>query len=251
MRAVAIGAIAFTVFHIFASFLWISPPTALRQLLPGDILRAYMLPWFGQSWSVFAPEPINGDYKLKVRAVLATKHGLVTTKWVAASDVEQSMSHHNLFPPRAAGLAVQEASALKDTGDVLTSEQKNTAALNYFAGDSWLGRERDAMLAEGDNHSAVIDFIVQERYADAYATQVAESTWGDEVVRVQYEASRQNVVPYADRKSPHAERPTVQIFRTGWRGLITLPDQDSTSFHELFPADPSTADTGRGRTDAH
>jgi len=236
-RAVAVVLCLFTAWHLFASFLWISPPTAVRQVVPGNALQTYMIPWFGQSWSVFAPEPINGDYRFEVRALVSSTDGKDphVTKWVSATDAEQSMAQHHLFPPRAAGLGVHAASALKDAWDGLSAEQQDTARLNYFDGDAWLGRMRAAMLQQqADSTAEVNEYIVRERYADAYATQIAEATWGPDVIRVQYRASRQNVIPYADRNDADAQRPAPQIATTGWRGLITLPKQDKDEFAHTF-----------------
>jgi hypothetical protein len=236
MRAIAAVAVAFTAWHVFASYLWIAPPTPLRELVPGTLLTQYMMPWYGQSWSVFAPEPINGDYRLKVRAVIEDGDTEHTTKWVDATAVEQSMVTHNPFPPRAGGLALHQASLLKGTWAVLSDEQKRIASLNYYVGDAWLGRMQVEMNASAtdSNKAAVVNYIVQERFTDAYATQVAKAVWGDKVVRVQYEVSRQNIVPFAERNNPNAHRPDPQIVPTGWRGLITLESQSSRDFSDTF-----------------
>lgn len=191
-----------------------------------------MIPWYGQSWSVFAPEPINGDYRLKVRAQLVD--GTVT-EWVSATDAEQSLSHHNLFPPRAANLGVKQASLLKAAWGKLSPEQQQIAELNYFKEDNWLGRMREDMAAIGDD-PAVASYIAQERFACAYATQVARTMWGDEVGKVQYSVSRQNVIPFAERNDPDAERPLEQVVPTGWRGLIAFNDQSERHFSEVFLA---------------
>lgn len=228
-------AVLATTWHLFASFLWISPPTPLRDLVPGNALAGYMLPFFGQSWSVFAPEPINGDYVLRVRAMLQTDdEEPTTTEWVNTTAIEQSWAQHNLFPPRAAGLSVHQASSLKSAWDVLNPEQQQIASLNYFEGDAWLGRMRDEMFTLGTNNDDVVNYMVQERYADSYATQVARAVWGDSVIRVQYETTRQNVIPFAERNNPDAQRPPVQYAPTGWRGLIVLDDQDEQAFRTTF-----------------
>lgn len=237
VRGAVIVGVLFTAWHVFASFLWIAPITPLRELVPGNALTSYMIPWYGQSWSVFAPEPINGDYRFKVRALVLEKDGTEKeTEWVSATDVELAMSRHNLLPPRAAGLGTHQSSLLKGAYDGLTAEQRETAALNYFEGDAWLGRMQEAMNAQGTDDSAVVRYIVQERYSDAYATQVARALWGDLVIRVQYESSRQNIIPFAERNDPDAVRPDEQVALTGWRGLITMPDQSGDDFADVFRA---------------
>lgn len=224
----------FLLWHLTASFLWIAPPSPLRQIIPGDALTRYMIPWFGQSWSVFAPEPINGDYHFRVRAVLAHGDDEVVTDWIDATNVELSLATHNLFPPRAAGLAIHQASSLKQAYDSLNQDQRDTAALNYFLSDDWLGRMQNAMVKQGDSPAKVTNYIVQERYSDAYATQVARAVWGDVVLRVQFEASRQNIVPFAERNAPGSRRPPAQVVSSGWRGLIEMPGQSRANFTDVF-----------------
>ncbi|SJM67459.1 DUF5819 family protein [Gulosibacter sp. 10] len=223
----------FTLWHVFASFLWIAPYSPMREIPTQPVLQAYMLPMFGQSWSVFAPEPINGSYKFEVRAVIDEGDGeLVETEWVDATAVELSMIQNNLFPPRAGIQAAQVASQHKGGFDSLTADHQVIAGLNYFEGD-WEQRLRDKMASYGEEE-LVDDYMVQEHTAAAYATQVALAVWGDDVVRVQYQSSRQNVVPFAQRNDPDAEQPPQQIVSTGWRGLTENPGQSSEAFRETF-----------------
>src|SRR5690606_5709800 len=142
MKRLVLGvASLFTAWHLFATFLWIAPPSALRDVVPGNALSNYMIPFFGQSWSVFAPEPINGDFYFDVRAVLDEGNGeLSTTDWKRATDVEQSRSEYNLFPPRSSNLGVAVASNLKDSWDQLNEDQRAVVALGYFKGSDWQDR---------------------------------------------------------------------------------------------------------------
>jgi len=227
---------AVTVWHVFASFLWISPPSVVRELVPGTALDSYMIPWFGQSWSVFAPEPINGDYTLEVRAILHTAGGGESepTEWVDATDAELGLARYTLFPPRAAGLATHQASLLFGTWDALDAEQQRIAGLNYYRGDAWLGRMSSDMKAQGDP-KAVENYIVQERYTGAYATQVANTVWGEKNVKyVQFQVSRQNVIPFEKRHDPKAEAPAPQVKETGWRGTLVMPGQSQHDFDAVF-----------------
>ena len=227
-RVVMILAVAFTAWHVFASFLWIAPWSPLREVVSQKALSAYMLPFFGQSWSVFAPEPINGDYRFEVRAIVDGQE----TEWVSASDVELSMIRYNLFTPRAGIQAMDVSSQLKGAWADLNDDQKAVAELNYFK-DDWEARMSEAMTAYGD--AEVVDaYVAQEHRATAYATQVALAVWGDDVERVQYQATRQNVIPFADRHDPEAERPAVQYSPTGWRGLVVNDGQSQQAFEDVF-----------------
>lgn len=85
------AAVLFTAWHVFAWFLWIAPVSPLREVVPGKLLTQYMIPFFGQSWSVFAPEPINGDNRMLVRAVVRENGADKTTEWVNVTDVETQL----------------------------------------------------------------------------------------------------------------------------------------------------------------
>lgn len=259
VRLVAAAAVVLTAWHIFASFLWIAPPSPLREVVPGNSLSSYMLPLFGQSWSVFAPAPINGDYRFEVRATLgggAEGGGSGNeTEWVSATDVELSMIRYNLFPPRAGIQSSELASEYKEAYDSLEVAQKDLVA-GAFRGSDWEERMRAGLSAgaadsgaadaggsesgadqSSEQASAEVDaYIAQDRLASAYATQVARAIWGDEVTAVQFRVSRQNVVPFRDRNDPDAQRPEPQMTDSGWREPLVMPGQNDENFARVFRA---------------
>ncbi|MBP1327000.1 hypothetical protein JOF28_002232 [Leucobacter exalbidus] len=233
VRGALAAATLFVAWHIFASFLWIAPYSPLREVIPGNALTNYMIPMFGQSWSVFAPEPINGDYRIQVRAVVEEDGTERETEWVDATEVELSMIQYNLFPPRAGIGAVEVASQLKGSFDKLTADHKVIAGLNYFE-DGWDDRLAEKMKSYG-NPELVDAFVEKEQQTLAYATQVAYAMWGeDNVVRVQYHVTRQNVIPFGERHNPEAVRPGLQNVDTGWRGTVVLPGQSTKAFSDVF-----------------
>jgi hypothetical protein len=232
-RVTLIVLAAFTAWHIFATFLWIAPASGLRQLFPGDLLRSYMVPMFGQSWSVFAPAPINGDYRLRVRAVVIQDGDEKTSKWIDATKAELAMSTHHLFPPRAAILATELASRYKGAYDDLGNSHHRIASLSYYKGADWPDRLRGDLIKQGKDPD-LDEYLEVERRATAYATQVAYAVWPGEVVRVQYEVSRQNVVPFDRRNDPNAKRPKAKVIDTGWRGPVEEPGQSRSAFTETF-----------------
>lgn len=226
-------AAVFTAWHIFASFLWIAPYSPLREVVPGNMLSSYMIPMFGQSWSVFAPEPINGDYKFKVRAIIDSDGETVTTDWIDATEVEISMIQYKLFTPRAGIQSSEVSSQVKGAFDKLTDDHKVIAGLNYFK-DDWSNRLEEKMKSYG-SPKLVDEYIEKEQQALAYATQVAYAMWGEKnVIQVQFQASRQNVIPFAKRHDPEAERPNVKIAETGWRGPIVRDGQNNKNFEKIF-----------------
>lgn len=232
VRLIALAACLLTLWHIFASFLWIAPYSALREIPTQEVLSGYMLPLFGQSWSVFAPEPINGDYHFNVRAVIEEDGEEIETGWVSATDVELSMIRYNLFPPRAGIQSSEVASGQMNAYNKLDEKQQAVAALDFAAEDweEWMVRSFEE-LEEGSSTEA---YMREEHLATAYATQVAYAIWGDGVVRVQYRVSRQNVVPYAERNDPGAQRPDPTFSTTGWRGPVEEDGQSRADFGDTF-----------------
>ena len=233
VRVIMVIAALFTGWHIFASFLWIAPYSPLREVVPGNLLHNYMIPMFGQSWSVFAPEPINGDYRFEVRALVKDGDDLVQTDWVDATEVEISMIQYNLFPPRAGIGSNEVSSQVKGAIDDLTDDHKVVAALNYFDED-WSERLEDKLDEYGEE--ALVDtYMTAEQQALAYASQVAFAMWGEEnVERIQYQSSRQNVIPFAKRHDPEAERPKPQLVDIGWRGTVVREGQSQENFAKIF-----------------
>lgn len=239
VRVVMVIAVLAAVWHIAASFLWIAPYSAgARALFPGgqQVLSSYMIPMFGQSWSVFAPEPINGDYILKVRAALPQAGAEEKiTDWVDATEVETSMIRHNLFPPRAGIGAGELASDFKGKWDALTADHKIVVNLNYFNGDDWPIRLSEK-LQTYSNAEVVAPYLETENTVIKYATQVARAVWGPTVTRVQFQIYRQNVIPFNDRNTPGVQPQPKQLADTGWRGLEVAPGQSDKDFADVFKA---------------
>lgn len=228
-------ALVMTAWHVAASFLWIAPAGPARDAVPGDALRSYMLPMYGQSWSVFAPAPINGDHRLDIRAVVVEDGEERVTDWVRATDVEISLSRHNLFPPRAANLAINVSSAHQSAYDDLNDDHEAVVAVDYVQ-DEWQPRLEEDL--ESDDDGAVDPYLEAEEELTAYATQVAYAVWGENVARVQFQTTRQNVVPFAERNEPDAQKPPLQVVNTGWRGLIERDDQSREQFADYFCSAP-------------
>lgn len=245
VRLVALIAVILAAWHIFASFLWIAPYSEnAREVVPGDLLTSYMIPFFGQSWSVFAPEPINGDYHFNVRAVIVGADGEEReTGWVSATDVELSMIQYNLVPPRAGIQSSEVASGYKDAFDRM--EEVDRAIIGGdFAVDEWEIGLRAALEQQDDEQVSALapdvrearidELLAEEHRSTAYATQVAKAIWGDDVRQVQYRVSRQNIVPFAQRHDPGAQRPEPMVVLPGWRGPVVEPGQDEDNFADVF-----------------
>lgn len=239
VRVVLVLVSLIAAWHIFAQLLWIAPYSAsMRSIVPGNLLTSWQIPFFGQSWSVFAPDPINGNYHFYIRAVEDVDGKQQNSKWIDAADTELKLSHHNLLPPRAAGLANEQASKYRDAYNKLTEAQLEVVKSNYYRGDDWKSRFENALYAaSGDDETARANagtFITQHAYTTAYATQVAKAMWGTDVDTIRFSISRQNAVPFDKRNDPDVKPEPEQWSPTGWRGAFTMPGQSEEDFADTF-----------------
>ncbi|RAD03741.1 hypothetical protein DN549_32710, partial [Burkholderia multivorans] len=101
-------------------------------------------------------------------------------------------------------------SDLKGSWEELSDDHKAIVALDYFKGDDSVDRLEAKLSEYDDPDGAVSSYLEDEEVATRYATQVALAVWGEDVQRVQYQAARQNVVPFAKRNDKDAERPAIQ-----------------------------------------
>lgn len=227
--------------HLFASFLWIAPVSALREVVPGNALERYMIPMFGQSWSVFAPDPISADYYFDVRAVIVVDGEETATEWLRASDVELSRATHHLFPPRSSSSAIAQAMSIRSAWDDLSRQQKDVSSANYYEGDDWHTRMIDSLAGVPGDHDALEQYRNEDTAATAYSTQVALAVWGDSVQRIQYRVARHPVVSFDNRNDTNPARPDPSYIEPGWRGLVQDPEQSQILFATYFCSAPSRA----------
>lgn len=220
-------------FHLVATFLWIAPVSEARNVFPEKSLKNYMTPFFTQGWSVFAPNPINSDYYMDVRAVVEKPDGTEEiTDWVRATDVEIDHETYGMFSPRSIRMGLKTASNLNDSWDKLSAGQKEIVEKDYYDVKNYgILREQ---LESVENGNAVNAYLKADATSTAYATQVARAVWGDGVVKVQYRASEHELIPFSDRNKEGVERRAMDSASTGWRGLIVRPYQDDEKFAEYF-----------------
>lgn len=235
-KIVLVFTLLFAGFHLFATFLWIAPASEARNVFPDDSLKNYIQPMFHQGWSVFAPNPINSDYYMDVRAVIIKEDGTEEiTEWVRATDVEIDHESYGMFSPRSIRLGLKTATNLNDSWDKLSNEQKEIVGKDYYDVNEYSILTKE--LQNVENGSSVNNYIKADATATAYSTQIAMAVWGeDNVVKVQYRASEHEIIPFSDRNKPGVERQEMDSAITGWRGLLVRPHQDSEKFAEYFCA---------------
>ncbi|MYQ48109.1 hypothetical protein GTW40_24205 [Streptomyces sp. SID4985] len=97
--AAVLGAVAVVVcVHLAMVFLSLAPANTVSKR-HGKAVEAWVYPEFEQNWKLFAPNPLQQNIAVEVRAELATKDGDVrTTGWVDLSAEDGAAIDHNPVP---------------------------------------------------------------------------------------------------------------------------------------------------------
>ncbi|WP_171164593.1 DUF5819 family protein [Streptomyces sp. I05A-00742] len=102
--AVAFGALivaVVTVVHIGIMFLHVAPSNTISKQHASTI-NDYVLPEFEQNWKFFAPNPLQQNISVQVRARVRESDGKVTTtSWTDLSAQDGAAIHHNPLPSHA------------------------------------------------------------------------------------------------------------------------------------------------------
>ncbi|GAA2826214.1 DUF5819 family protein [Leucobacter komagatae] len=236
-RVVAIGAVALLAVHMFFTAVYNTPYSDLKyQVLPGATADQYVRPYLVQDYKIFAPDPVDTDRQLWVRAWVELEDGeRVRSEWVNASAVELAEPYRRTLRKQ---LSVVGAERLMTSYRGLSEAQQRVAAENHLAGEELYGL-RDALVAADDSNSAEVrSFIRATNYTASYATQVAHAMWGDkgEVKAVQVRAVYDPVVRWTDRHDPEAKRPPSKYTDMGWVPAMEWPGQDREAFARSFQA---------------
>lgn len=215
--------------HLAAMFLWISPRTPVTDAVDAP-LRAYTLPMFQQSWSLFAPDPVHAAYYLEVRRV---PQDLSETPWLSASAVELAGLHHHLLPTTATNITNKTASLANEALNALPDDHKALFTWHFHHD------VQTRLISEGlDGQNPTTQFnraMTVDRAVTAYATQFL-SAQGQLVEGdlVQYRILRVSSPDFADRATQGVSQ-TVS-FTSGRRPPEVLPGQDVEAFERALEA---------------
>lgn len=218
------------VVHIGAMFLWIAPSNALSKALSKPLTQ-YALPWFQQSWSLFAPNPIDAAYYLEVRAV---PEGLSETEWVSASDVELSALHHNPLPPTATNVSNKLATGLHDSLQPLQETEREVLGWNFHH-DVWTRIPQEIEKAGASPSPSLQHSLDLDQAITAYATQFLKAQGLiEDTDLVQYRISKYSVRAFDVRET--TDNSEQIVFVSGRRSQEVLPHQDEQGFRKVLEA---------------
>ncbi|GAB3558896.1 hypothetical protein GCM10027344_08660 [Spelaeicoccus albus] len=218
---------------MLAGFIWSSGSSPIRNVVGATTLNSYMLPMFGQSWSVFAPNPIRSNTSFDVRA---TKPGTdEPTQWYSISgrDVDMAIKHH-LLPSRLYLTNFQLMSHYRSAFDKLNDDGQAAVGTSY-KNPSWSSALRNRLAGGSEASPDVATFISNARAVNALASAVAEARWGEHIDRVQIRTINTPVPPYDDRLDDDYHAQSTYIM-TGWRPVSDVKNVDSTTINRMYGA---------------
>jgi hypothetical protein len=181
-----------------------------------------LTPFFGQSWRLFAPNPIDEDRNLLVQGAYVHGDGDVrTTPWVDWTSVEQDVIEHRLVGGRAGYITTKMYGALDEEFREMGPSRMTLAdRTNALTPPSW-NTLRDSLVRAGPDDGTVDDYLLYDRAVARLATSVIVARSSREIIAVRYALREQDVVPYDARHDDKAERqaarPEATMRVSGWR----------------------------------
>jgi hypothetical protein len=218
-------------FHFAATALWVSPAAPLYDAL-APVLTPYMQPFFQQGWSLFAPNPYQGDHTFLLRARLTDRSTgqLRTSDWVDVTRREWSGILHNPLHPRSDLYTDGLYSILNDDRDNLIDKQASICERDY-SHSGWDQLLADLSAQKGADPDWLESYVRHERVAAAFATQYAYALWGPDVEAVQIRIGYTPVPNFEDRAGQDAQ-PTSVFTSFGWRPTVVFDGQSQKYFAE-------------------
>lgn len=214
----------------------ISSTTVKYDVLPGALADRYMRPYFVQDYRIFAPDPVDTDRQLWVRAWVELPDGeRVTSEWINASAVELATPYRRILRKQ---LSVVGAERLMGAYRGLNQTHREVVAANHLNGTELYPLHEALVAADDTSASAVNRFIQAANFVTSYATQVSYAMWGSEgeIIAVQSRAVYDPVVRWRNRHDTDAVRPASTYTELGWVPAMEWPEQDREAFSRSFRA---------------
>lgn len=207
--------------HMLAVTLAAVPTNPVSDAL--DPQLAYLSPFFGQSWRLFAPNPIDDDNTILVQGAYLDDDGtLRKTDWINWTEVEQDVIERRLIGGRAGYISTKFYPSLDEEFQELESQEQKTLSEKASAVDppSW-DELRDHLARVGPDDDDLADYLRFDRAAARLASDVVAARTSRELTAVRYALRKHGVTPYDSRQFDKADRerarPEATIRIGGWR----------------------------------
>lgn len=230
-RLLTFPVVAVVVIHTLLIALWVAPMTPIREELGNENLQSYVMPWFEQNWSIFAPNPRRTAVTFEVRALTEDDDGeRHTTEWIDLVELEDSIVAGNPLGPRTSKITRRIADRMHTARSTMNDAQEDWLEANYVETPVETLRTRLLNVAGGSGAHQVDRYMDADRAATAIATAVAERTAQGAVVHVQYRTSTRPAPAWRDRHERELDDQTRNYRDYGWRASTELTEQELELF---------------------
>jgi len=229
-RVAAVVVALFLLWHFALTFAWNSQQTALTDLITPQTLNAYMMPWFQQNWSVFAPDPVSANLSFDVKA--RTADG-AETAWYTVTDADITRGVlHKPIPNRDYLTTFALVDDFYGAFRALPDSAQKVVSVDHSQTSDWLPVVHDALVAGGVPQADADTFTRYEDSAYRLATAVAEARWGTGIEGVQVRLRQQAVQAFAARAA--GPTTTYSYFTDGWRKPLDVSDVNLGVMKRLY-----------------
>lgn len=194
--------------------------------------RSVALPYFGQTWRVFAPTILKSNRTLEVRAQWRDANGeLVKSGWVSITDIEQRSVTGNMVAPINRKASWNVSDVYLQRYNALDSEQRERVRDTFIevSGDGFRPIPVDDIIEDlGGADAEVIRFIRMDYMLMRYVTLYSQAGFGQKIERVQWRVGSERPNDFAHRFEQEAQfESSVTTF--GWRQSNVVIDPEVLS----------------------
>lgn len=230
-RLLAIPVVAAVVIHTLLIALWVAPMTPMQEELGNERLRSYVMPWFEQNWSIFAPNPRRTAVTFEVRALTEDSDGeRQTTEWIDLVEVEDTIVAGNPLGTRTSKITRRIADRMHSARSNMNDAQHQWLEANYVETSVETLRSRLLNVEGGTGIHHVDRYMEADRAATAIASAVAERTVDGPVIHVQYRTSTRPAPAWQDRHERELDDQHHTYRDYGWRAPAHLTEQELELF---------------------
>ncbi|MDR5712588.1 DUF5819 family protein [Nesterenkonia flava] len=230
-RLLSVPVIAVVVIHSLLIALWVAPMTPIREELGNDTLRSYVMPWFEQNWSIFAPNPRRTAVTFEVRALTEDQNGeRLTTEWIDLVEIEDQIVAGNPLGSRTSKITRRLADRMHSARSTMNEDQESWLEANYVETPVETLRSRLLSVEGGTGAHHVDRYMQADRSATMIATAVAERTVDGPVIHVQYRTSTRPAPSWENRHEQDLDEQNRTYRDYGWRAPAELTSAELELF---------------------
>lgn len=223
--------------HSLLIGLWVAPSTPAREALGETTVRDYVVPWFDQSWSIFAPNPHQTAVTFEVRAWTGGDAEGEATEWVELVAHEDELISGNPFPPRTSLMVRRSADNLHSSTSDLSEDQRSIIEENLLDESLEAQRQRLADVDSPASEYEVSRHIRAEDIATALASGYAFHRWGEsqDIPYVQFRTTLRSVPDYRSASEQTLDEAQRSTHTYGWRQTRDLTEGQQQAFGDNYP----------------